>query len=95
MDIWRGLVGHTLKNVEKMPNSWTDRDQIWHMYTVHIHQGMHIGLNINPSSPKGHLEEGRRSQIRNVGKKPNSWPNREQIWDTYAKSSGNGHELKN
>ena len=28
--IWRGLGGHTFKNVGKMPNSWTDRDQLWH-----------------------------------------------------------------
>ena len=32
MVIWRGLGGQTFKNVGKMPNSSTDRDQIWHTY---------------------------------------------------------------
>ena len=31
--------------------------------------------------------------FKNVGKKPNSWTDREQLWHTYAYSSGNGHEL--
>ena len=25
-------MGHTLKNVGMMPNSWTDCEQIWHTY---------------------------------------------------------------
>ena len=28
----KGLGGHTFKNVGKMPNSWTDCEQIWHTY---------------------------------------------------------------
>ena len=28
-----GVRGHTFQNVGNMPNSWTDRDQIWHLYT--------------------------------------------------------------
>ena len=32
-EIWRGIVGVTQsKNVGKMPNSLTDRDEIWHKY---------------------------------------------------------------
>ena len=27
-----GLGGHKFKNVGNMPNSWTDRDHIWHTY---------------------------------------------------------------
>ena len=30
----------------------------------------------------------------NVGNMPNTWTDRDQIWRTYADSSGNGHELK-
>ena len=33
-------------------------------------------------------------KFKNVGKKANSWTDREQLWHTYAYSSGNGHELK-
>ena len=40
--------------------------------------------NINPSSPKRHLEEARGHKIQNVGNKPNSWTDCEQMWHTYA-----------
>ena len=48
---------------------------------------------MNASNPKGHLEEVRVHKFQNVGKMPNIWTDRKQIWDTYAYSSGNGHEL--
>ena len=45
MVIWRGLGGHTFKNVAKMPNSWTDR-----AYS----SGNGHELKINILIPEGH-----------------------------------------
>ena len=52
MGIWRGLGGHTYKNVGKMPNSWTDRHQSWHTYAYSSGNGHE--LKINSSIPDGH-----------------------------------------
>ena len=52
MVIWRGLGGHTFKNVGNMPNSWTDRDQISHTYAYSSGNGH--GLTINLYVPEGH-----------------------------------------
>ena len=46
------------------------------------------------SRPNGYLKGVRGSQIKKSGKDSNSWIDRDQIWHTYAYSSGNGHELK-
>ena len=78
MVIWRGLGGHTFKNVGNMPNSRTDRDHVTaskpldrlgpnvaHVYSP----GNGRRLNkINPSSPKGNLEEIMGSKIQKCGK---------------------------
>ena len=49
---------------------------------------------INLSSPKGYLEGDRGSHIHRCGKDANHLADQDQIWHTYAYSSGNGHELK-
>ena len=51
MVIWRGLGGQTLKNGGKMPNSWTDREQIWLTYAYLFGNGHE--LKINTSIPEG------------------------------------------
>ena len=53
MGIWRGLGGHTYKNVGKMPNSWTDRHQSWHKYAYSSGNGHELNKN-NPLIPEGH-----------------------------------------
>ena len=50
----------------KMPNSCTDRDQIWHTYAYSSGNGHE--LKINPSIPNGHLEGIMGSQIPKCGK---------------------------
>ena len=94
MQIRLHVNGHSI-NLEKLPNHWTHRDQIWHMYTDS--SGYGHGLNkLTPRAPRGIWTESGGHTFKNVGKKPNSWNDREQIWDsdTYAYSSGNGHELR-
>ena len=34
-------------------------------------------------------------QFKNLGKLPNHWNDRDQIWHMYTDSSGNGHRLNN
>ena len=51
--IWRGLGGHTYTNVGKMPDSWTDRDQIWHTYAYSTGNGHELTKN-NPLIPEEH-----------------------------------------
>ena len=48
--------------------------------------------NINPLIPEGHGGLGGH-QFINLGKLPNHWTYRAQIWHTYTDSSGNGHRL--
>ena len=53
MVIWRGLGGHTLKNVGKIPNSWTDQDQIWHTYCMHSSGNGHELNKLTLRYPRG------------------------------------------
>ena len=60
--------------------------------------GTHISgngneLKINPLIPEGHGELGGH-QFINMGKLPNHWTDRDQIWHTYSDSPGNEHRLK-
>ena len=76
MVIWRGLGGHTFKNVRKMTNSsCTDREQIWHTYAYSSGNGHE--LNINPLIPEGH--GGCGHQFIHLGKLPKHWNDRDQI----------------
>ena len=76
-----------------MPNSWSDRDQIWHTY-AYINLGNGHEVKINPLIPEGHGGLGGYKFI-NLGKLPNQWTNRDEIWHTYTYASGNGHRLNN
>ena len=67
-----------------MPNSMTDKDQIWH-----INLGMDRAKKSNPLIPEGHGGLGGH-QFINLGKLPNHWTDRDQIWHMYTDSSGNG-----
>ena len=64
MGIWRGTGGHKFKNVGKMPNSCTDRDQICHTYAYSSGNGHE--LKSNPSIPDRHGVRG--SSIHRYGK---------------------------
>ena len=74
MVIWKGLESHTLKHVGKIPNSWTDRDQIWHTYAYSSGNGHE--LNINRLIPEGHGGLGGH-QLINLGKPPNHCTDRD------------------
>ena len=47
-----GLGGHQFIDLGKLPNHWTDRDQMWHTYTDSSGNGHRLN-KINPSSAKG------------------------------------------
>ena len=68
MVIWRGLGDHTFKNVGKMSNSCTDRDQIWHTYAYSSGNGHE--QKIKPLIPEVHGWGGgfRGSSIHKSGK---------------------------
>ena len=85
--IWRGLGSHTLKIVGNMPNSWTDRDQIWHTYAYFSGNGHELNINQLITEGYGGLLGGHR--LINLGKLPNHWTDRDQIWHTHTDSSGN------
>ena len=53
MGIWRVLGDHTYKNVGKMPDIWTDRDQIWHTYAYSSGNGHELN-NYYPLLTEGH-----------------------------------------
>ena len=77
----------------KMPNSCIDRDQIWHTYAYSSGNG-HELKQMNPSITDGHGGGVNRGhQFINLGKLPNHWTDRDQIWHTHTDSSGNGNRL--
>ena len=51
-----------------------------------------MSLKKNTLIPEGY--GGVRGHLTNLGKLPNHWTVRDQIWHTYTDSSGNGHRLK-
>ena len=53
----RGLGGHKFKNVGKMPNSWTDRDQIRHTYADSTGNGHRLN-KLTGSRPQGAFGRG-------------------------------------
>ena len=53
MGIWRGLGSHTFEKVGNMPNSCTDRDQIWHTYAYYSGK-VHELKKSKPLIPEGH-----------------------------------------
>ena len=63
----RGGGGKQFTNMGKLPNHWTDRDQMWHTYADSSRK-VHRIKQINPSSPKGILERVMGSQIQKCGK---------------------------
>ena len=65
--IWRGLEGSHIQHIHvgKVPNSWVDRDQIWHTYAYLSGNGHE--LKINPLIPEGHGGLGGH-QLINLGK---------------------------
>ena len=63
-----GLGGHQFINRGKLLNHWTDRDQIWHSNTDSSGNG-HRLKQLTPRAPRGIW---RGSNIKNVGKLPNS-----------------------
>ena len=77
-------------NLGKIPNHWTDRDQIWHTYADSSRNGCRL-KKCNPSRHQGAFIGGHK--FKNVGKTINIWTDRNQIRHTYADSSGNGHRL--
>ncbi len=78
----------------KRPNGWTDHDQIWHAYADRSENGSYL-KKIDPTTTQGAFwgVYGVK-KVTNLGKIPNHWTDRDQIWPTYADSSRNGCRLK-
>ena len=78
----------------RRPNGWTDHDQIWHAYADRSENGSYL-KKLTPRQPRGHFGGfiGVK-KVTNLGKIPNHWTDRDQIWHTYADSSRNGCRLK-
>ena len=59
MVIWSGLGGHTLKNVGKMPNSWTDWEHILHTYAdPPACEWIYLDTKLASRHPEGHRGRG-------------------------------------
>ena len=93
---WGVLGGQKFKNLEKLPNGWTDWHQIWHTCSDLSGNG-HKLKTIVPRDPRGALGRGgvRGQKLNILENLPNGWTEWHHIWHTCADSSGNGQRLKN
>ena len=92
--IWVFLGGQKFKNLEKLPNGWTNWHQIWHTCADSSGNG-HRLKTISSSRPKGGTWGVLRGQkCKSQENLPSGCTDWHQICYISADSSGNGHRLK-
>ena len=70
---------------------WSDRDQIWHTHADSSPNGSELNKNQLRVTQGGTWGVLRDQKLTNVGKLPNRWIDRHQIFHTYADSFRNEH----
>ena len=82
------LRGQELTNVGKLPNRWTDRNQIWHTYADSFRSECRLKKSDLLETPGGILGGLCGQKFRNLGKLLNVWTDWHQISQKSADSSG-------